>query len=60
MRKLNNSTMLQEICDKLNNTDWQELGFVCDGRFLCLTKKFRKLYVRGTFWNAISFYFMNI
>lgn len=28
------STMLQKICDKLNNTDWQEISFVYDGRFL--------------------------
>ena len=28
------SIMLQKICDKLNDIDWQELGFVCDGRFL--------------------------
>ena len=28
------STMLQNLCDKLNDIDWQELGFVCDGRFL--------------------------
>ena len=26
--------MLKEICEKLNDTDWNELGFVCDGRFL--------------------------
>lgn len=26
--------ILQELCDKLNNTNWQELGFVCNGRFL--------------------------
>ncbi|WP_220101960.1 Eco57I restriction-modification methylase domain-containing protein [Campylobacter hyointestinalis] len=25
---------LQIICDKLNDVDWDELGFVCDGRFL--------------------------
>lgn len=23
-----------EICEKLNAVDWQELGFVCDGRYL--------------------------
>lgn len=26
--------ILQELCEKLNDTDWKELGFVCDGRFL--------------------------
>ena len=25
---------LQNLCKKLNEVDWQELGFVCDGRFL--------------------------
>lgn len=25
---------LQDLCDKLNNINWNELGFVCDGRFL--------------------------
>lgn len=29
-----NSKTLKTICDKLNATDWEELGFVCDGRFL--------------------------
>lgn len=26
--------MLQHLCDRLNDIDWEELGFVCDGRFL--------------------------
>ena len=26
--------ILQELCARLNNIDWEELGFVCDGRFL--------------------------
>lgn len=26
--------MLQKICDKLNDIDWQELGFVYDEWFL--------------------------
>lgn len=25
---------LKELCEKLNNVDWQELGFICDGRYL--------------------------
>lgn len=29
-----NDKILQTLCEKLNNTDWEELGFVCDGRFL--------------------------
>lgn len=26
--------MLQNLCDKLNNADWQEIGFVYDEWFL--------------------------
>lgn len=29
-----NDKILESICNKLNNTNWEELGFVCDGRFL--------------------------
>lgn len=25
---------LKMLCEMLNNVDWEELGFVCDGRFL--------------------------
>ena len=25
---------LKLLCEKLNSIDWNELGFVCDGRFL--------------------------
>lgn len=25
---------LKELCEKLNNVNWQELGFICDGRHL--------------------------
>lgn len=28
------SIMLQRLCDKLNAINWEELGFVCDGRYL--------------------------
>lgn len=31
--EVDNAT-LQKICEMLNNVDWEELGFVCDGRFL--------------------------
>lgn len=46
---------LQKICEMLNNVDWEELGFVCDGRFLfsqrslenCLLgSEFGKIYER--------------
>ncbi len=30
----NQNLDLQNLCDKLNTINWQELGFVCDGRFL--------------------------
>ncbi len=30
----NQNLNLQNLCDKLNAINWQELGFVCDGRFL--------------------------
>ncbi|WP_300933359.1 N-6 DNA methylase [uncultured Helicobacter sp.] len=29
-----NSIRLGILCERLNNVDWEELGFVCDGRFL--------------------------
>ena len=29
-----NSIMLQHLCNRLNGINWDELGFVCDGRFL--------------------------
>lgn len=28
------SIRLRILCERLNNVDWEELGFVCDGRFL--------------------------
>lgn len=28
------SKQLRILCEKLNNVNWEELGFVCDGRFL--------------------------
>ncbi|WP_066388643.1 Eco57I restriction-modification methylase domain-containing protein [Helicobacter himalayensis] len=28
------SVILGILCERLNNVDWEELGFVCDGRFL--------------------------
>jgi adenine-specific DNA-methyltransferase len=30
----NQSVNLKSFCEDLNNIDWQELGFLCDGRFL--------------------------
>ena len=31
---INTQVNIQETCDKLNKIDWEELGFICDGRFL--------------------------
>lgn len=49
------SKTLEELCEKLNHIDWEELGFVCDGRFLfsqrslencMLDSSFRDIYTR--------------
>ena len=31
---MNENIDIDKICNDLNNVDWKELGFVCDGRFL--------------------------
>ena len=50
------STMLQEICDKLNDTDWQELGFVCDGRFLFSQRSLENAMLdSGLFGNILKY-----
>ena len=43
------STMLQKICDKLNDIDWQELGFVCDGRFLFSQRSLENVVLDSSF-----------
>ena len=35
-------TILQKLCELLNAVDWQELGFVCDGRFLFSQRSLEK------------------
>lgn len=45
--------MLQKICDKLNHTDWQELGFVCDGRFLFSQRSLENAMLDSSF-NALT------
>lgn len=30
----NQNVMIEEVCERLNEVNWYELGFVCDGRFL--------------------------
>lgn len=47
------SIMLQEICDKLNDIDWQELGFVCDGRFLFSQRSLENVMLDSNF-NALN------
>ena len=48
--------MLQEICDKLNDTDWQELGFVCDGRFLFSQRSLENAMLdSGLFGNILKY-----
>ena len=30
---------LDEVVEKFNDIDWEELGFVCDGRFVLLKNR---------------------
>lgn len=43
------SIMLQNLCDKLNDIDWQELGFVCDGRFLFSQRSLENVMLDSSF-----------
>ncbi|WP_414600982.1 hypothetical protein [Helicobacter sp.] len=45
--------MLQKICDKLNDIDWRELGFVCDGRFLFSQRSLENAMLDSSF-NALG------
>lgn len=45
--------MLQKICDKLNDIDWRELGFVCDGRFLFSQRSLENAMLDSSF-NALN------
>ena len=47
------SIMLQNLCDKLNNTDWRELGFVCDRRFLFSQRSLENAMLDSSF-NALT------
>ncbi len=51
----NQNANIQEMCKELNNVNWEELGFVCDGRYLfsqkslentLLPQSFGKFYVQ--------------
>lgn len=46
-----NSKILQKLCDKLNEMDWEELGFVCDGRFLFSQKSLENCMLDFNFKN---------
>ena len=38
-----------ELCEKLNNVNWNELGFVCDGRYLFSQKSLENTLLPNTF-----------
>ena len=40
---------LGRICDKLNRINWQELGFVCDGRFIFSQRSLQNTMLDETF-----------
>ncbi|GAA8734563.1 hypothetical protein HpDR96b_11990 [Helicobacter pylori] len=42
---------LQNLCDKLNAINWQELGFVCDGRFLFSQRSLENALLPKDFFN---------
>ena len=51
----NQKADLRDMCSELNNVNWEELGFVCDGRYLfsqkslqntLLPEAFRKFYIK--------------
>lgn len=44
-----NVTKLKEIIDELNKVDWEDLGFVCDGRFLFSQKSLEDTILPETF-----------
>ncbi|MBL7787800.1 MAG: hypothetical protein JNM36_17965, partial [Chitinophagales bacterium] len=40
---------ITELCHLLNEVDWQELGFVCDGRYLFSQKSLENAPLPATF-----------
>lgn len=44
-----NSKTLKILCERLNNINWQELGFVCDGRFLFSQRSLQNCYLDESF-----------
>ncbi|GHP96930.1 hypothetical protein JP0053_14750 [Helicobacter pylori] len=47
----NQNLDLQNLCDKLNAINWQELGFVCDGRFLFSQRSLENALLPKDFFN---------
>ncbi|PAF43422.1 class I SAM-dependent methyltransferase [Helicobacter sp. 11S03491-1] len=41
---------LSEICDLLNHTHWEELGFICDGRYLFSQKSLENCFIGEEFY----------
>lgn len=48
------SIMLKMLCEKLNNVDWEELGFVCDGRFLFSQRSLENVMLDSSFLEFVS------
>lgn len=49
-----NSRFLQELCIRLNDIDWEELGFVCDGRFLFSQRSLENCMLDSSFGDIYS------
>lgn len=49
-----NINTLQRLCDMLNNVDWEELGFVCDGRFLFSQRSLENCLLGESFSKILS------
>lgn len=45
----NQSINLEKCCSMLNQVDWAELGFVCDGRFIFSQRSLQNTLLPGTF-----------
>ncbi|RDU59106.1 class I SAM-dependent methyltransferase [Helicobacter sp. MIT 14-3879] len=48
------SKTLEELCERLNNIDWEELGFVCDGRFLFSQRSLENCMLDSSFKNVYN------
>ncbi|MBQ9253567.1 MAG: hypothetical protein IJ180_02210, partial [Bacteroidales bacterium] len=45
----NQNADLEDMCRELNNVNWEELGFVCDGRYLFSQKSLQNTLLPETF-----------